>query len=471
MKPTFVYAPSQSHQACWPLPEDVLVPVKLSYLPSRRAHPLLVYASHTTALQPLEHFPLDQYTLESSPLAEFVVKHTPPTTEHVLVVSVHHGNETAPIGFLKAVAKDGGAPSAALFVGPPHFMACTALLRDLLLALRSKSAVSALWRGKWDNFVQGCPLYLLAPLRNALLRWAAVNGLNAMAVPPVPEGAESVQAYSVTQLVTELVNTARAEAEHREQARKKAGLEPRPRLAAADDEATELPTNVFGIAKHALADEVGRLRRMLLGVTGKGSVAALDRRFQLPVGEMGNYAAFLASQQKLRPVRDEVGTLERENAFGSPYRLRKKRKLLDDLGDVDELSMEGYVKKADEAVPKPAKKARTAPRETGRDKEPREKLREGRAPPPATKTASAPPPRSTKPTRRLSKEARAPEAALGDVGAHNDATRLAIAGALYTWSLLSPLCRRYTEPAGAVLPVELELSVPRHCAARACAAW
>lgn len=64
--------------------------------------------------------------------------------------------------------------------------------------------------------------------------------------------------------------------------------------------------------------------------------------FMFVVAQMGNYQEYLAKQPKLRPLFEDESK-ERENAFGSPFRLKKKTAVMSEYGDVDEIRDVGFV--------------------------------------------------------------------------------------------------------------------------------
>lgn len=223
---------------CWPVAEAFWLDRNTVSLPSRDAHPVLVYrrtvetaieaATNHMLLDTLK-FPADNYMLESS------LSPSPPRGQRWLVyvqgskgdgrlgmatIPTHCARSPSstlsyfcittgdPIGFLRTAPSSGSTSSIMLVLLPYNFPALFTLLVEAARVYQASGqninstsgawvfqakAMPSSWRELFTSYISGCPLYYYAPLKKVLRKY----NLHDM----VPEVQDSGRSYQVRDLL------------------------------------------------------------------------------------------------------------------------------------------------------------------------------------------------------------------------------------------------------------------------------
>uniref|UniRef100_A0A6B2KX57 VWFA domain-containing protein n=1 Tax=Arcella intermedia TaxID=1963864 RepID=A0A6B2KX57_9EUKA len=385
----------------WPIPEEFWVNSTLVSLPGRRAQPVISYkvTPFVVPSPPNEAFPMDCYLVEPGAVADGVSKLIGGTNNglaiHMQQASPDGSN--SPFGFLKC------SPNGVLlYVLPCNFPVLFSVLKEYNQLIAKKAVVPSSWRQSFENYLKSVPSYYYSFLKAGLSRSGIVgmppipdeSGLSyaleqqlkdlknkarieadkkeasrAMEGDPTNQDKESTTSYETKQ-DTILTGAADASTFLDTLIPEKPSDYSRgaSRLPTAK-EPTEITTNVFDIPRNQLFQELHKLRQVVFAKTmtclSPGALTLpppsplypaqntkqprnnLPRfsskpdtspRFNLPVSEMGNYQEYLNKQPKLRSVFEDHRP-QRQNMFGSPYRLKKIHKFMKQLGTVDEAEM------------------------------------------------------------------------------------------------------------------------------------
>lgn len=165
----------------WPFPEDFLVPLNASSLPSRRAIPRVWYKP-TPVPHPRAHFgfPADVYDLDTatSPLAQWVIDHVP--KGHVLecYASMDVNESLRSVSTSSTVTTPGESGSNSNGTAPFAFLAAYADNVKFVVQIYNYPALNALfaqyqtrtpkWKVDFEKFVSGLPAYYVGPLKATL---------------------------------------------------------------------------------------------------------------------------------------------------------------------------------------------------------------------------------------------------------------------------------------------------------------
>lgn len=212
----------------WPVAEAFWLDRNTVSLPTREAHPTLVYsctvenaieAATSHMLLDTLKFPADNYVLESS------INPTPPRGQRWLIYvqgSKGDGRLGDPIGMLRAPNSSPVVPSpnAILVLLPYNFPKLFTLLVEVARVYQASGqnissvsgtwmfqakAMPSSWRESFSAYLSSCPLYYYAPLKKALRKY----NLHDM----VPEVQDSGRSYQISNLLNRLREQAIAESD------------------------------------------------------------------------------------------------------------------------------------------------------------------------------------------------------------------------------------------------------------------
>ncbi|CAH0481390.1 unnamed protein product [Peronospora belbahrii] len=213
---------------CWPVAEAFWLDRNTAALPTREAHPTLVYsrtvenaieAATSHMLLDTLKFPADSYMLETS------ISPTPSRGQRWLVYvqgSKGDGRVGDPIGMLRAPSSTPGTHSsnAVLVLLPYNFPKLFSLLVEVARVYQASGqninaasstwmfqakAMPSSWRESFTSYLSGCPLYYYAPLKKALRKY----NLHDM----VPEVQDSGRSYQISSFLNRLREQAIAESD------------------------------------------------------------------------------------------------------------------------------------------------------------------------------------------------------------------------------------------------------------------
>uniref|UniRef100_M4B1N6 Integrator complex subunit 6-like beta-barrel domain-containing protein n=1 Tax=Hyaloperonospora arabidopsidis (strain Emoy2) TaxID=559515 RepID=M4B1N6_HYAAE len=213
---------------CWPIAEAFWLDRNTAALPTRDAHPTLMYsrtvetaieAATSHMLLDTLKFPADSYMLETS------ISPTPGRGQRWLVYvqgSKGDGRLGDPIGILRAPGSSPGTPSsnAVLVLLPYNFPKLFSLLVEVARVYQASGqninsassmwmfqakAMPSSWRESFSSYLNGCPIYYYAPLKKALRKY----NLHDM----VPEVQDSGRSYQISNFLNRLREQAIAESD------------------------------------------------------------------------------------------------------------------------------------------------------------------------------------------------------------------------------------------------------------------
>ncbi|KAG6966008.1 hypothetical protein JG687_00005084 [Phytophthora cactorum] len=224
-----IIAPFHSgKEFCWPVAEAFWLDRNTVALPTREAHPTLVYsrtvenaieAATSHMLLDTLKFPADTYVLETS------ISPTPSRGQRWLVYvqgSKGDGRLGDPIGMLRAPSSTPGIPTfnPVLVLLPYNFPKLFSLLVEVARVYQASGqninsasgtwmfqakAMPSSWRESFSAYLSGCPLYYYAPLKKALRKY----NLHDM----VPEVQDSGRSYQISSFLNRLREQAIAESD------------------------------------------------------------------------------------------------------------------------------------------------------------------------------------------------------------------------------------------------------------------
>lgn len=213
---------------CWPVAEAFWLDRNTVALPTREAHPTLVYsrtvenaieAATSHMLLDTLKFPADNYALEMA------INPGPSRGQRWLVYiqgSKGDGRLGDPIGMLRASNTGPGVPAsnAMLVLLPYNFPKLFSLLVEVARVYQASGqninsasgtwmfqakAMPSSWRESFSAYLSGCPLYYYAPLKKALRKY----NLHDM----VPEVQDSGRSYQISNFLNRLREQAIAESD------------------------------------------------------------------------------------------------------------------------------------------------------------------------------------------------------------------------------------------------------------------
>ncbi|KAE9339296.1 hypothetical protein PF008_g11636 [Phytophthora fragariae] len=219
-----------SKEFCWPVAEAFWLDRNTVALPTREAHPTLVFsrtvenaieAATSHMLLDTLKFPADSYLLETS------ISPTPSRGQRWLVYvqgSKGDGRMGDPIGMLRAPTGSSGpgvpSSNAVLVLLPYNFPKLFSLLVEVARVYQASGqninsttgtwmfqakAMPSSWRESFSSYLSGCPLYYYAPLKKALRKY----NLHDM----VPEVQDSGRSYQISNFLNRLREQAIAESD------------------------------------------------------------------------------------------------------------------------------------------------------------------------------------------------------------------------------------------------------------------
>lgn len=211
---------------CWPVAEAFWLDRNTVSLPSRDAHPVLIYrrtvetaieaATNHMLLDTLK-FPADSYMLETA------LSPAPPRGQRWLVYvqgSKGDGRLGDPIGFLRAAPSAGSTSNIMLVLLPYNFPALFMLLVEAARVFQASGqninstsgtcmfqakAMPSSWRELFTSYISGCPIYYYASLKKVLRKY----NLHDM----VPDVQDSGRSYQISNYLNRLRDQSIAESE------------------------------------------------------------------------------------------------------------------------------------------------------------------------------------------------------------------------------------------------------------------
>ncbi|KAG7399241.1 Integrator complex subunit 6 [Phytophthora boehmeriae] len=213
---------------CWPVAEAFWLDRNTAALPTRDAHPTLVYsrtvenaieAATSHMLLDTLKFPADNYLLEST------ISPTPSRGQRWLVYvqgSKGDGRLGDPIGLLRSPVSGSGVSSsnAMLVLLPYNYPKLFSLLVEVARVYQASGqdinsasgtwmfqakAMPSSWREAFTSYLSACPIYYYAPLKKALRKY----NLHDM----VPEVQDSGRSYQISNYLNRLREQAIAESD------------------------------------------------------------------------------------------------------------------------------------------------------------------------------------------------------------------------------------------------------------------
>lgn len=213
---------------CWPVAEAFWLDRNTVALPTREAHPTLVFtrtvenaieAATSHMLLDTLKFPADNYVLETP------INPTPGRGQRWLVYvqgSRGDGRLGDPIGMLRAPSSGSGvsSPNAMLVLLPYNFPKLFSLLVEVARVYQASGqninsatgswmfqakAMPSSWREAFTTYLSACPIYYYAPLKKALRKY----NLHDM----VPEVQDSGRSYQISNYLNRLREQAIAESD------------------------------------------------------------------------------------------------------------------------------------------------------------------------------------------------------------------------------------------------------------------
>lgn len=212
---------------CWPVAEAFWLDRNTVSLPSRDAHPTLIFrrtvetaieaATNHMLLDTLK-FPADNYMLETT------LSPAPPRGQRWLVYvqgSKGDGRLGDPIGFLRAAPSAGSSSNIMLVLLPYNFPALFTLLVEAARVFQASGqninstsgtwmfqakAMPSSWRELFTSYISGCPIYYYAPLKKVLRKY----NLHDM----VPDVQDSGRSYQISNYLNRLRDQSIAESEN-----------------------------------------------------------------------------------------------------------------------------------------------------------------------------------------------------------------------------------------------------------------
>uniref|UniRef100_A0AAY4BA07 VWFA domain-containing protein n=1 Tax=Denticeps clupeoides TaxID=299321 RepID=A0AAY4BA07_9TELE len=347
----------------WPIPESFWPDQNSPTLPSRIAHPQILFSCVDSEPVVVDKVPFDKYELEPSPLTQYILERKSPHICWQVFVrnSSKYGDLGLPFGYLKAST---ALSCVNLFVMPYNYPVLLPLLDDLSKVHKLKPSLQ--WRQSFESYLKTMPLYYSGPLRKALRMIGALNLL--------PDHQEYGLSYSVGSYLKKLSQQTKVEVDRVNSAvGQKTHLEVHIRLrhrwrtsstcswnhisqrmqsfmgrATLPSELTtdefsnfqlstnnksvilQMMSNPYDVPRRHLLDQLSRMRRNLLH--GTACVLDQDQIHSVPIAQMGNYQDFLKhSTALLREVDSDQP--KRLHTFGNPFKLDKKGMMIDEADE------------------------------------------------------------------------------------------------------------------------------------------
>jgi len=235
-------SPTEPVLGNWPFPEDCIWTQGLSALPPRSTQPLLrihVATDAVPSVEDLPHFPYDRYTLESSPLTEWLLAHRlePSLLLVSLVPDSESPREIAPFGYLRTVPNKS---QVHFYVLPYNYPKLFRLLQQVMKYASEKTATATItassvpaatasstppstsipphWHHEFESYVSTLPHYYLPYLRKALKRCLADSVVAAHLLEQLND--QSFNSYPQTQALNRLRHMAKTELDQRDTLRR-----------------------------------------------------------------------------------------------------------------------------------------------------------------------------------------------------------------------------------------------------------
>lgn len=367
-----IYIKSSPSSGHWPVPESFWPDPSMQTLPSRDAHPNVLFSCNNSEPLVLDNLPFDKYELEPSPLTQYILERKSPSTcwlTFILNSYKKSGEVGYPFGYLKASSN---LQTVNLFVMPYNFPVLFPVIDELVKVLKMKPTPK--WKEKFESYLSTMPNYYAGPLRNAFRR---------MGIPPsfVPDHLDSFLSYTVVNYLKKVKQQSKMETERlislvgKNPARENV---PRPLLSVrtpqlpkakkqdfhallhnrnfsdADRISSEtdisIPSaslhnvkqsvrtqsykNPFDISRQELLDQVSRMRINFFHTAATSTrLQDEDARHSVAIAEMGNYQEVL---RQMSPLREVDPGQNRVHMFGNPFKLAKDQRVMVDEADVNE---------------------------------------------------------------------------------------------------------------------------------------
>uniref|UniRef100_A0AAY4BCM8 VWFA domain-containing protein n=1 Tax=Denticeps clupeoides TaxID=299321 RepID=A0AAY4BCM8_9TELE len=310
----------------WPIPESFWPDQNSPTLPSRIAHPQILFSCVDSEPVVVDKVPFDKYELEPSPLTQYILERKSPHICWQVFVrnSSKYGDLGLPFGYLKAST---ALSCVNLFVMPYNYPVLLPLLDDLSKVHKLKPSLQ--WRQSFESYLKTMPLYYSGPLRKALRMIGALNLL--------PDHQEYGLSYSVGSYLKKLSQQVESTAVYKINYEVKAVTAAFMfinmvfcRLHDIQSVILQMMSNPYDVPRRHLLDQLSRMRRNLLH--GTACVLDQDQIHSVPIAQMGNYQDFLKhSTALLREVDSDQP--KRLHTFGNPFKLDKKGMMIDEADE------------------------------------------------------------------------------------------------------------------------------------------
>ncbi|XP_078380426.1 integrator complex subunit 6-like isoform X2 [Oculina patagonica] len=370
-----IYIKSSPPSGHWPVPESFWPDPSMQTLPSRDAHPSVLFSCNNSEPLVLDNLPFDKYELEPSPLTQYILERKSPSScwqTFILNSCKKVGEVGFPFGYLKASTN---LQTVNLFVMPYNFPVLFPIVDELVKVHKMKP--TAKWKEKFENYLSTMPNYYAGPLRNAFRR---------MGIPPaiVPDHLDSFMSYTVVNYLKKVKQQSKMETDRlislvgKNPARETV---PRPLLSvrtpqlpkakkqdfrallhnsnfssSTDDNRVTSETDIsvpnaslhnvkqnvrtqsyknpFDISREELLDQVSRMRINFFHTAATSTrLQDEDARHSVAIADMGNYQEVL---RQMSPLREVDPGQNRVHMFGNPFKLAKDQRVMVDEADVNE---------------------------------------------------------------------------------------------------------------------------------------
>lgn len=368
-----IYIKSSPPSGHWPLPESFWPDPSMQSLPSREAHPSVMFSCNNSDPLVLDNLPFDKYELEPSPLTQYILERKSPSTcwqTFIVNSSKKLGDVGCPFGYLKASTN---LQTVNLFVMPYNFPVLFPVIEDLVKVHKMKPTPK--WKEKFDSYLSTMPNYYAGPLRNAFRR---------MGIPPsfVPDHLDSFLSYTVVNYLKKVKQQSKMETERlislvgknptREPVTRpllRTPQLPKPKkkdfhallhnsnFSSSNDDnrmssetdinipsasfhnseqnvRTQSYKNPYDISRDELLDQVSRMRINFFHTAATSTrLQDEDARHSVAIADMGNYQEVL---RQMSPLREVDPGQNRVHMFGNPFKLAKDQRVMVDEADVNE---------------------------------------------------------------------------------------------------------------------------------------
>jgi integrator complex subunit 6 len=311
----------------WPIPESFFPDGNTSKLPSRSAHPVVLFSCEDSPPLVIDNLPFDKYELEPSALTQFILERKMPSAcwKVYIAGSGKTPESCYPFGYLKASSN---LQCVNLLVMPYNYPVILPLLDDLVKKYKMRPPRG--WKAEFEKYLQTLPIYYVQPLRNALRVMGAPSGI-------VPDNVPSGLSLEVATYLRRMKKQAKADSEKllTTIANKPVAADS-AQLLEADAALVKEPVRVqcfrnpFDIPRSDLIDQLRAMRSVFYNMSSNG-----EKEHSVPVSQMGNYQEFRKQHHFLREIDVTASGAGKTQLFGNPYKLERpdKRLALDEANE------------------------------------------------------------------------------------------------------------------------------------------